>query len=152
MTKGAPAGEAALSDYSPPPAGSFVPPPVIAQLLDLTRYRKKLIEDRTKEVQRVHKTLEHAGIKLESVVTGVMGKAARRMIEALIARERDPEVLAQMALTQMRPRIPSCVWRWWAGSTRTMRSCSSPPVAHRLPGRPDRGHGRRGGASGRPAR
>jgi transposase len=86
--------------------GSFVPPPVIAQLRDLTRYRKKLIEDRAKEVQRVQKVLEDAGIKLESVVSDVMGKAARRMIEALIAGERDPEVLAQMALTRMRPRIP----------------------------------------------
>ena len=64
------------------------------------------IEDRAKEVQRVQKTLETAGIKLESVVTDVMGKAARRMIEALIAGERDPEILAQMALTRMRPRIP----------------------------------------------
>jgi transposase len=86
--------------------GSFVPPPVIAQLRDLTRYRKKLIEDRAKEVQRVQKVLEDAGIKLESVVTDVMGKAARRMIEALIAGERDPNVLADMALTRMRPRIP----------------------------------------------
>jgi transposase len=86
--------------------GSFVPPPVIAQLRDLTRYRKKLIEDRAKEVQRVQKALEDAGIKLESVVSDVMGKAARRMIEALIAGERDPEVLADMALTRMRPRIP----------------------------------------------
>jgi transposase len=86
--------------------GSFVPPPVIAELRDLTRYRKKLVEDRAKEVQRVQKTLEDAGIKLESVVTDVMGKAARRMIEALIAGERDPEVLADMALTRMRPRIP----------------------------------------------
>ena len=54
----------------------------------------------------MQKILEDAGIKLESVVTDVMGKAARRMIEALIAGERDPEVLADMALTRMRPRIP----------------------------------------------
>lgn len=86
--------------------GSFVPPPVIAELRDLTRYRKKLIEDRAKEVQRVQKVLEDAGVKLESVVTDVMGKAARRMIEALCAGERDPEVLAGMALTRMRPKIP----------------------------------------------
>ncbi len=86
--------------------GSFVPPPVIAELRDLTRYRKKLVEDRAKEVQRVQKVLEDAGIKLESVVTDVMGKAARRMIEALIAGERDPVALADMALTRMRPRIP----------------------------------------------
>ena len=49
---------------------------MIAQLRDLTRYRKKLVEDRAKEVQRVQKVLEDAGIKLESVVTDVMGKAA----------------------------------------------------------------------------
>ena len=86
--------------------GSFVPPPVIAQLRDLTRYRKKLIEDRAKETQRVQKVLEDAGIKLDSVVTDVLGKASRRMLDALIAGERDPEVLADMALTRMRPRIP----------------------------------------------
>ncbi|MGO9656912.1 MAG: hypothetical protein ACLQVK_04115 [Acidimicrobiales bacterium] len=56
----------------------FVPPPVIARLRDLTRYRKKLVEDRAKEVQRVQKFLEDARIKLESVVTDVMGKASRR--------------------------------------------------------------------------
>jgi len=86
--------------------GSFVPPPVIAQLRDLTRYRKKLIEDRAKETQRVQKVLEDAGIKLDSVVTDVLGKASRRMLDALIAGERDPEVLAEMALTRMRPKIP----------------------------------------------
>ena len=89
-----------------PAAGQLRTTTGIAELRDLTRYGKKLIEDRAKEVQRVQKTLEDAGIKLESVVTDVMGKAARRMIEALIAGERDPEVLAQMALTRMRPRIP----------------------------------------------
>lgn len=86
--------------------GSFVPPPVIAQLRDLTRYRKKLVEDRAKETQRVQKVLEDAGIKLDSVVTDVLGKASRRMLDALVAGERDPEVLADMALTRMRPRIP----------------------------------------------
>ncbi len=55
-----------------------MPPPVIARLRDLTRYRKKLVEDRAKEVQRVQKFLEDARIKLESVVTDVMGKASRR--------------------------------------------------------------------------
>ena len=86
--------------------GSFVPPPVIAQLRDLTRDRKKLIEDRAKETQRVQKVLEDAGIKLDSVVTDVLGKASRRMLDALVAGERDPEVLADLALTRMRPRIP----------------------------------------------
>ena len=86
--------------------GSFVPPPVIARLRDLTRYRKKLVEDRAKETQRVQKVLEDAGIKLDSVVTDVLGKASRRMLDALVGGERDPEVLAEMALTRMRPKIP----------------------------------------------
>jgi transposase len=70
--------------------GSFVPTPVMARLRDLTRYAKKLIEDRARETQRIQKVLEDAGIKLDSVVSDVLGKAARRMIEALIAGERDP--------------------------------------------------------------
>jgi transposase len=86
--------------------GSFVPPRPIAELRDLTRYRKKLVEERAREIQRLQKVLEDAGVKLESVVSDVTGKAARNMIEALIAGERDPEVLAQMALTRMRPKIP----------------------------------------------
>jgi transposase len=86
--------------------GSFVPTPVMARLRDLTRYAKKLIEERARETQRIQKVLEDAGIKLDSVVSDVLGKAARRMIEALIAGERDTEVLAQMALTRMRPKIP----------------------------------------------
>ncbi|MGH9004966.1 MAG: IS110 family transposase, partial [Acidimicrobiia bacterium] len=86
--------------------GSFVPPPVIAQLRDLTRYRKKLVEDRAKETQRIQKLLEDAGIKLDSVVSDVLGKSARQMLEALIAGTRDPGVLADMARTRMRPKIP----------------------------------------------
>jgi transposase len=86
--------------------GSFVPPKDIAHLRDLTRYRTSLVRERAREVQRLQKLLEDAGVKLESVVTDVSGKAARRMIEALISGERDPEVLADMALTRMRPKIP----------------------------------------------
>lgn len=86
--------------------GSFVPPPVIAQLRDLTRYRKKLVEDRAKETQRIQKLLEDAGIKLDSVVSDVLGTSARQMLEALIAGTRDPDVLADMARTRMRPKIP----------------------------------------------
>jgi len=86
--------------------GSFVPPREIARLRDLTRYRTKLTQERVRETQRIQKLLEDAGIKLDSVATDVLGKASRRMLEALIAGERDPEVLAQMALTRMRPKIP----------------------------------------------
>jgi transposase len=85
--------------------GSFVPPKAVAQLRDLTRYRTKLIQERTRETQRLQKLLEDAGIKLDSVVSDVVGKSAREMIEALIAGERDPRVLADMARTRMRPKI-----------------------------------------------
>ena len=85
--------------------GSFIPPAVISELRDLTRYRKKLIEDRVRETQRLQKILEDAGIKLDSVATDVLGVGPRRMIEALIAGERNPEVLADMALTRMRSKI-----------------------------------------------
>jgi len=85
--------------------GSFVPPPAIARLRDLTRYRRKLVEDRVRETQRVQKVLEIAGVKLDSVVADVMGKSARRMLDALICGERDVEMMADMALTRMRPKI-----------------------------------------------
>jgi transposase len=85
--------------------GSFIPPANIAKLRDLTRYRTKIVGERVRETQRIQKLLEDAGIKLDSVATDVLGKSARRMLEALIAGERDPEVLAEMALTRMRPKI-----------------------------------------------
>jgi transposase len=85
--------------------GSFVPTPALSRLRDLTRYRKKLIEDRSREILRVQKVLETAGIKLDSVVSDVMGKSARAMVEALIAGERDTEVMADLALRRMRPKI-----------------------------------------------
>ncbi len=86
--------------------GSFVPDPVMSRLRDLTRYRKKLAEERGRETQRIQKVLEDAGIKLDSVVSDVLGKGPRHMIEALIAGERDLDVLAEMALTRSRARIP----------------------------------------------
>lgn len=85
--------------------GSFIPPVDIARLRDLTRYRSKLIGERVRETQRVQKLLEDAGIKLDSVVTDVLGVSGRAMLEALIAGERNPDVLAEMALTRMRPKI-----------------------------------------------
>jgi len=85
--------------------GSFVPPREISRLRDLTRYRTKLTRERAKEAQRIQKTLEDAGIKLESVVSDVLGKSSRQMIGALINGERDPEVLAEMAQTRMRSKI-----------------------------------------------
>ncbi len=85
--------------------GSFVPPPDIARLRDLTRYRKKLVEERAHEAQRVQKLLEDAGIKLDSVVTDVTGKSARLMLAALMAGEQGVEAMADMAIGKMRPKI-----------------------------------------------
>jgi transposase len=86
--------------------GSFVPTPTMARLRDLTRYRTKLVQERAREVQRVQKLLEDAGIKLDSVVSDITGKSAREMLDALIAGERDVVVLAEMARTRMRSKIP----------------------------------------------
>jgi transposase len=86
--------------------GSFVPPAAIRELRDLTRYRKRLIQEHTAECQRVQKTLEDAGIKLDSVASDVLGVSGRAMLDALVAGERDPEVLAEMAKARLRRKIP----------------------------------------------
>lgn len=85
---------------------SFVPPPPIRELRDLTRYRKRLIQTHTAEQQRVQKTLEDAGIKLDSVASDVFGVSGRAMLAALIAGERDPDVLAALAKGKLRKKIP----------------------------------------------
>ena len=84
---------------------SFVPPPPIRQLRDLTRYRADLVAARTAEKQRVEKLLEDACIKLSAVVTDIFGVSGRDMPAALVAGERDPKVLAQLARRSMRAKI-----------------------------------------------
>ena len=86
---------------------SFVPPPPIRELRELTRYRKTQIVLRAQEIQRLDKVLQDAGIKISSVASNVLGKSTRDMIEALIAGERDPAVLADMAKARMRSKIPA---------------------------------------------
>ena len=81
---------------------SFVPGAQQRRLRDLTRYRRRLTESRTREEQRLTKVLEDAGIKLDSVASRALTVSGRRMIEALCAGERDPEVLADMALAKLR--------------------------------------------------
>ena len=83
---------------------SFVPPPVIRQLRDLTRYRVDLITARTAEKQRVEKLLEDALIKLSVVVSDLFGVSGRAMMAVLIAGDRDPAVLAEMARGSMRSK------------------------------------------------
>ena len=86
--------------------GSFIPPPEIAAIRELTRYRKKLIQARTSELQRLAKVLEDSEIKIDSVASKLTTLWARDMIEALIAGERDPAVLADLARGVMRKKIP----------------------------------------------
>jgi transposase len=85
---------------------SFVPPPQIRLLRDLTRYRADLVNMRTAEKNRVEKLLEDAQIKLSVVASDIFGVSGREMMAALIAGERDPKVLAQLARTGMRAKIP----------------------------------------------
>ena len=87
-------------------AGSFVPPPEIRRLRQVTRYRKRLVQLRTGEVQRVEKTLEDAVVKIGAVASKTLTKSGREMIEALIAGERDPEALADLAKARLRAKIP----------------------------------------------
>ncbi len=86
---------------------SFVPPKEIRELRNLTRYRKVQIEERTREVQRLEKVLQEAGIKLSSVATRVLGVSGRVMLEALIGGTADPEVLAELARGRLRSKIPA---------------------------------------------
>jgi transposase len=84
---------------------SFVPPPAIRRLRDLTRYRADLVGVRTAEKQRVEKLLEDAQIKLSVVASDIFGVSGRDMLAALIAGERDPKALAQLARSRMRAKL-----------------------------------------------
>lgn len=86
--------------------GSFIPPQPIRELRDLTRYRKSLIDERVREINRLHKLLQAANIKLSSVASDVMGMSGRRMLEALLEGKTDPEVLADLAKGKLRKKLP----------------------------------------------
>jgi transposase len=86
---------------------SFVPPKEIRELRNLTRYRKAQIEERTREIQRLDKVLQDAGIKLSSVATRVLGTSGRAMLDALVSGTTDPEVLAELARGRLRSKLPA---------------------------------------------
>jgi transposase len=86
---------------------SFVPPKPIRELRDLTRYRKSLIQERSREANRLHKVLEDAGVKLSCVATDVLGVSGRLMLDALVSGTRDPELLAQLAKGALRKKLPA---------------------------------------------
>jgi transposase len=87
-------------------APSLVHPKPIRRLRDVTRYRRSLVREQTREKQRLEKLLEDAQIKLSSVVSDVLGVSGRQMLQAMIDGQRDPRVLAEMALGRMRSKIP----------------------------------------------
>jgi len=85
---------------------SFVPPPPIRLLRDLTRYRADLVVAAGAERNRAEKLLEDAQIKLSVVASDIFGVSGRQMMKALIGGQRDPKVLAQLARTSLRRKIP----------------------------------------------
>jgi transposase len=86
---------------------SFIPPAPIRELRELTRYRKTLVQERTAEVNRLHKTLEGANLKLAAVATDVLGVSGRDMLAALLGGEQDPETLAELARGRLRAKLPA---------------------------------------------
>lgn len=86
---------------------SFVPPPPIRELRDITRYRVQQTRDRSREVNRLQKVLEDAGVKVTSVLSDVMGVSGRAMVEALVAGTTDPQILADLARGQLRKKLPA---------------------------------------------
>lgn len=87
-------------------SGSFIPPADVKAARDVIRYRTKVVQSRTSEVQRLGNVLQDAGIKIDSVASSIATKSGRAMIESLIDGERRPEVLANLARGRMRSKIP----------------------------------------------
>jgi len=84
--------------------GSLVPPPPIRVLRDLTRTHADLTKDRTREYNRLESVLQDAGIKLTSVASKITGVSCRLMLDALVAGERNPAVLADLAKASLRDK------------------------------------------------
>ena len=86
--------------------GSFIPDREQRELREISRYRKSLIEERSREVNRLQKILEGANIKLDSVVTDINGKGAHKLLDSIIANEAlDAERVAQIIHGSMRPKL-----------------------------------------------
>lgn len=85
--------------------GSFIPPLEQRDVRDLVRYRTQLIQERTREINRVQKVLETANIKLSSVASNILGVSGRAMLEQVITGQDDPATLAQLARGRLRDKI-----------------------------------------------
>jgi transposase len=86
---------------------SFIPPRPVRELRELTRYRQALLHERTQQVNRLHKLLETANLKLGAVATDILGRSGRDMLEAILAGETDPGVLAELARGRLRAKLPA---------------------------------------------
>ena len=105
--------------------GSFVPEPGFRRLRDLTRYRRRLVETRTRESHRLTKVLEDAGIKLDSVASKTLTVSGRRMIEALVRRRAGPRGAGRPGHAPDAVQDPpACARPWWGDSTSTTPSCA----------------------------
>jgi transposase len=85
---------------------SFVPPQPIQELRDLTRTRKQLVRQRAQHVNRLHKVLEDANVKVGSLITDITGKSGRAILSALIAGEQNPQTLAELTSTRLKTPKP----------------------------------------------
>jgi transposase len=109
---------------------NFVPPQPIRQLRNLTRYRKTQIQERAREVNRLHKALEDAGIKLDTVAADILGKSGRDMLDALVAGETDRTLSPSWRADRCARRSPRCAKRSPGTSTPitgygSARSCAT---------------------------
>ncbi len=86
--------------------GSFIPDASQRELRDLTRHRTTQVQERARAINRLQKVLEDANLKLAAVVTDVMGVSARAMLEALLAGETDPAIVADLAQGKLRAKVP----------------------------------------------
>jgi transposase len=84
--------------------GSFIPSRDQRELRELVRYRKSIIEERSREVTRIQKILEGANIKLSSVATNVLGVSGRKMLQAIIDGVTDSQVLASLAVGSLKKK------------------------------------------------
>jgi transposase len=85
---------------------SFIPPEPVRELRELTRYRQNLLHERTQAVNRLHRLLETANLKLGAVATDILGKSGRDMLEAILAGEANAHVLAELARGRLRAKLP----------------------------------------------
>ena len=102
---------------------SFVPPPPIRELRDLTRHRRTLVEERTRVVQRLEKVLQDAGTKLTSVASALLTKSGRAILDALLAGEAIRRCWPTSRAAGSAVRSPPCGRRWPAGSAPATMAC-----------------------------